>query len=70
MEKEIIKNLVINMSECPLFIGKYDAKNGNEDFMYGIQTVMEFLAYTVSDDFGEKITKKFTQNMIDSKKKK
>lgn len=70
MEKEIIKNLLADMSECPLFIGKYDAKNGNEDFMYGIQTVMEFLAFSVSNNFGEEFSKKFTQNMVDSKKKK
>lgn len=70
MEKEMIKNLLTEMSECPLFIGKYDAKNGNEDFMYGIQTVMEFLAFSISDEFGEKFSKKFTHNMVDSKKKK
>lgn len=27
-----------------MFQGSYDAKNGKKDFMYGIWTVMEFIA--------------------------
>ena len=41
-----------------LFVGKFDAKNGNKEFMYGIGTVMEFIALSAGeqtyDDF-EKI---------------
>ena len=41
-----------------LFVGKFDAKNGNKKFMYGIGSVMEFIALSAGeqtyDDF-EKI---------------
>ena len=51
MSKEEIRQLVLEMMECPMFRGEYDAKNGNEDFMYGVSTVMEHLAYRVDDKF-------------------
>lgn len=31
-------------SGCGLLVGKFDANNGTEKFMYGIQTVMEWIA--------------------------
>lgn len=41
-----------------LFVGQFDAKNGNKNFMYGIGTIMEFIALNAGeqtyDDF-EKI---------------
>ena len=40
-----------------LFTGNFDGKNGNKNFMYGIYTVMEFIAYNASEqdynDFGK-----------------
>ena len=41
MEKaEIYKTVLKDLAECPMFLGIYDAKNGSEQFMYGISTVM------------------------------
>ena len=54
MNKEEIRQLVLEMMECPLFRGEYDAKNGSESFMYGIATVMEYLASCVNDTFYQK----------------
>jgi len=64
--EEMIKELIEEMSECGLFIGKYDAKNGNQNFMYGIQTVMEYLSYEVSEEYGDNFSAMFLKNMIDS----
>lgn len=38
------------LSECPMFMGRFDAKNGDDDFMYGIATVMEYIACKASDE--------------------
>lgn len=68
--EEVIKQLIEEMSGCGLFVGKYDAENGSEKFMYGVNTVMEYLAYQVSEEYGEKFCEMFFENMIKSEKKK
>lgn len=68
-EKKVIEKVVDGMTECGLFCGRYDAKNGNEHFMYGVSTVMEYLAYLVSDEYGDEFSDAFTKNMIKSEKK-
>lgn len=67
--EEIIKQLIEEMSECGLFVGKYDAENGSEQFMYGVDTVMEYLAYKVSEEYGDKFCGMFLENMVESKKR-
>ena len=62
-EKQTIQKVVEHMSECGLFCGRYDAKNGSKKFMYGINAVMEYLAYLVSEEFGEQIDSEFLENM-------
>lgn len=64
----IVFNDMMN-SECGLLVGKYDAKNSNKDFMYGINTVMEWIAYRVSEKHGEEFSAMFFDNMIDSQEK-
>lgn len=68
-EKKVIEKVVDGMTECGLFCGKYDAKNGSAEFMHGISTVMEYLAYLVSDEYGAEFDETFLKNMIKSKKK-
>ena len=68
-EKQTIQKVVEHMGECDLFSGRYDAKNGNKKFMYGISTVMEYLAYLVSEEYGEQFDAEFVKNMIESEKK-
>lgn len=65
-----IKELIEEMSSCDLFIGKYDAKHGNEYYMYGVSAVMEYLAYRVSGEYGDEFSKMFTKNMLDSENEK
>ena len=43
--------------------------NGNKNFMYGISTVMEWIAYRVSEKQGEEFSAMFLDNMIDSQEK-
>lgn len=69
MNKEEIRKLVSKMMECPLFRGEYDAKNGSESFMYGISTVMEYLASCVDDTFCQEVSGIFTHNMVKSQEK-
>lgn len=44
----IVYNDILNRG-IGLFTGTFDAKNGNEKYMYGINAVMEFLAYESSE---------------------
>ena len=69
MNKEEIRQLVSKMMECPMFRGEYDAKNGDESFMYGIATVMESLARLVDDTFYQEVSDVFTHNMVKSQEK-
>ena len=64
----IVFNDMMN-SECGLLVGKYDAKNGDEKFMYGIDVVMEWIAYKVSEKQGEEFSAMFFDNMIESQEK-
>ena len=63
-EKEMLKDIIEEMRECEMFEGRYDAKNGQPEFMYGISTVMEYLAYMVSDEYGNSFSDTFVQNLI------
>lgn len=66
MAKEEIRQLVLEMMECPMFRGEYDAKHGNESFINGIATVMEYLASLVDDTFCQEVSDIFTHNMVKS----
>ena len=68
-EKEVIEKVINGMTECSLFYGHYDAKNGSVEFMNGIGTVMEYLAYLVSDEYGAKFEDVFLENLIKSEEK-
>lgn len=65
-EKETLKDIVEEIREISMFNGQYNAKNGKKDFMYGILSVMECLAYMVSDEYGDSFSDTFLQNLIDS----
>jgi hypothetical protein len=44
-----------------MFRGIYDARNGHKEFMYGIQTVMEYIAEKARDDKADDM---FIKNMV------
>lgn len=58
-----------DLMKCGLFCGHYDARNGNEHFMYGVSCVMEAIAYRVSDITGDTFSDLFTKNLIKSENK-
>ena len=68
-ERKTLLNIFYELCKCDLFIGKYDARHGNEHFMYGISTVMECLASMISDETYDVFNSMFTNNMIESEKK-
>ena len=61
-EREVLKKIVENMREWGLFAGKFDAKNGNVNFMYGIETVMEYLTSLISEEYCDEYQKEFINN--------
>lgn len=63
-EKETLKGIIEEMREICIFEGRYNARNGKEDFMYGVSTVMECLAYMVSDEYGDSFSDTFVKNLI------
>lgn len=64
----IVFNDMMN-SGCGLLIGRYDAKNGNEKYMFGVDTVMEWIAYKVSEAQGDDFSELFMKNMVECQKK-
>lgn len=52
-----------------MFRGHYDAKHGNNSFMYGICTVMEFIADKVSPEIYDKFSTEFVKNMNKSEER-
>jgi hypothetical protein len=66
---EMVLNDLTGEDAPSMFRGTYDAKNGNDHFMYGISTVMEFIAYRASDARGDEFGEEFVKNMLESEKK-
>ena len=46
-----------------------DAKNGDEQFMYGICSIMECLAYMIDEKYGDDFSHEFIENMLTSEEK-
>lgn len=65
-KKEAYSIVFEDLRKIFLFKGIYDAKNGNENFMYGIGTVMECIALGVSEKEYENFNNEFYRNMCAS----
>ena len=63
-KKEAYDIVFKDFMQCPLFCGEYDHKNGNDNFMYGIATVGEWLACGVSEEMADDYSEMFTNNMV------
>lgn len=68
-EKATLKNIFEELKKCNLFVGKYDAKHGNEYFMYGVNYVMDCLAYMIDEKYGREFSHEFFENMLTSEEK-
>mgnify|MGYP007025962080 CR=1 FL=1 len=57
-----------DLCQSRMFQGHYDAINGNPHFMHGIETVMEVIAQrSYGEDFAERFSNEFCDNMLRSK---
>lgn len=61
-EKDVLKKVVDEMKQIGIFNGTFDAKNGSWEFMNGVATVMEYLAFQVSEEYLEKFQEEFSKN--------
>ena len=71
-EQATVAKVVFDMCHNPLMVGTYDARNGNEDFMWGIASTMESLLEYISDDnidFVDLYSDKFAENMTKSEER-
>lgn len=66
-KKKAFKEVLKTLSHVSLFRGIYDAEHGDEKFMYGIQTVMELIAWYADDLNYDEM---FTRNMLESEIKR
>ena len=68
--KKIAYKIVYNdLMKCNICRGVYDAKHGNNSFMYGVSLVMEAIAYRVNEQTGDEFVNTFIDNMEASKEK-
>ena len=62
--EEVIKDCINKIQkESKLFQGCYDAKHGSYQFMLGIASVLERLAFEVSEDYCKEVIEEFYQNI-------
>ena len=52
-----------------LLTGHYDAKNGGEQFMFGVSLVMEYIAGQLGEEIYCEFSDSFTKNMLESERK-
>lgn len=68
MDEKLAFEIVLSkLKENPMLCGNYNATNGSSQFMYGICTVMEIIAYNIDADAGDEMSKLFMDNMVRSK---
>ena len=66
MEQNAWKVVYDELMKVGLFRGNYDARNGGDQYMHGIWTVMENIAYHVSEECADNFVETFATNMIGS----
>lgn len=69
-KKEAFEIVYNELIKNPMLQGNYDAKNGNENFMYGICTVMEVIANNISEEKYDEYSTLWVNNMEKSESKK
>lgn len=64
----VLEDLMENSSS--ILQGRYDAEHGNRAFMYGVQLVMETIAYNVDEEIGDMFAELFMRNVLLSEESK
>lgn len=62
-EKKAFEIVARHLMEVPIFMGEYDAANGNRSFMNGVCFVMEYITYFASDEIGDEFGRIFLENL-------
>ena len=65
-KKEAFKIVYDELTQCPMFCGKYDALHGSEDFMFGICTVMENIVINIDEDTYDEFSTLWVNNSLES----
>ena len=66
-KKEAYLTVYEDLIKCPLYVGIYDATNGNEHFIYGISSIMDYISMKAGKlDEYEKL---WTKNMKESEER-
>lgn len=66
--KEAYQMVFHDLCHCRMFLGFYDAFNGNEQYMGGIETAMEVIAQRgYNEKFAEQFAEVFAFNVERSK---
>ena len=68
-KKEAFEIVFDELTRIDLFVGKYDAKHGDKNLMYGISTIMEYIAYQIDEKVLQNFENDFIKNMIKSENK-
>lgn len=68
-KSEAYQIVLEDLEKSPLLCGVYDARHGNEHFMYGIATVMEIIASGVSEERYTQFSSMFSNNMAASEER-
>ena len=67
MEKEKAFKIVYEeLKKVPMFMGKFDAINGNENFMFGVCAVMEYITSQVNEPTYEEFSIAWVTNIFQS----
>lgn len=61
--KKAYKMVFDDLLKVRMFRGHYDRVYGNEHFMHGICTVMEYISGKISKECGEQFQDEFLKNM-------
>lgn len=69
-KKEAFEIVYDELIKNPIFQGTYDAKNGNEHFIYGVCTVMEVIANNISKEKYNEYSTLWVDNMIKSEERR
>lgn len=64
--REAYRMVFNDLKDYPIFNGKCDAKYVNKNYMYGVCTIGEMIAYNAGDDCYEEYEKLFHTNFENS----
>lgn len=68
-KEEAYKIVFEDLKKVPMFMGKYDAKHGNPHFMYGVETVIDFIADNLDKKTYDDFCEMWNKNILESERR-